>query len=353
MIYISLEKRLRAFYKLGLFFKYFNNNLITKVIDDSFYEDFKSTIRSVEKSNHGFILPFVLKSLDGLSFLLDKNLLDEWVGHYCIGALNHSPKKVGVVMAGNIPFVGFHDLLSVLITGNILCAKFSSKDDLLMTQLVRVLIAIEPLFEHYIVVVDKLAGFDAIIATGSNNTSRYFDYYFGKYPNIIRRNRNSIAVITGNETNEELIKLGDDIFLYLGLGCRNVSKVFIPAGFDISKLFVAFDKYSFLQKVVKYMNNYDYYKSIYLLNQILFLENEFVILKEDDSLHSPLSVVFYQYFTSMAQVRAYIGSNADLLQCVVSSNAQIDGSVAFGSSQMPGLFDYADGVDTVSFLLGL
>jgi hypothetical protein len=247
--------------------------------------------------------------------------------------------------------VGFHDLLCVLLSGHIALLKLSSDDNVLMPFFIKLLEYYEPEFTKVIQFSEgKLTKFDAVIATGSNNTAAHFKSYFGKYPHIIRKNRTSAAVITGNESTEDLKKLGRDIFLYFGLGCRNVSKLLVPEGYSFDKLFEAVFDYKFVVDNKKYGNNYDYNRTIYLLNLEKFLDNNFLIIKEDKGLFSPVSVLFYQEFASEKEVKEYIEANKKDLQCIVGNGP---GMIPFGYSQAPVITDYADGVDTLKFLVNL
>ncbi|RZK71074.1 MAG: acyl-CoA reductase, partial [Pedobacter sp.] len=265
------------------------------------------------------------------------------------------PKKVGLILAGNIPLVGFHDVLSVLATGNIALIKLSSSDDKLLPAVLRELCKIEPALEGQVVYVERLKDFEAVIATGSNNTSRYFDYYFGKVPNIIRKNRTSVAVLTGQETQEEIAQLGHDLFDYFGLGCRNVSKIYVPENYEIKNFFEPIEQYNDIINHFKYNNNYDYNKSIYLVNSAKHFDNGFLLLKEDEGFSSPLAVLYYQSYHDIKKVEQVLTEQAENLQCIVSkANLNIPtGILQFGESQHPKLWDYADNVDTIKFLNSL
>lgn len=260
-----------------------------------------------------------------------------------------------MILAGNIPLVGIHDVLSVLISGNHALIKASSQDNRLIKAVLNRLVAIEPAIAKQFTFVERLEGFDAVIATGSNNSSRYFEYYFGKVPHIIRKNRNSVAVLTGHETNEQLFSLGADIFSYFGLGCRNVSKIFIPRDYRLATFFEAIEPYHDIIDHHKYNNNYDYNKSIYLVNRNEHLDNGFLLLKEDTGLISPLAVLFYEYYDDMEELSAKLNDQSSNIQCIVSETPLNVNSqpVAFGKSQSPALWDYADGVDTMDFLTKL
>jgi hypothetical protein len=249
--------------------------------------------------------------------------------------------------------VGFHDFLSVLISGHKVLAKLSSNDKQLLPYLTGQLLVIEPGFQEFISFTEeKLENFDAVIATGSNNTARYFDYYFGKYPNIIRKNRNSVAVLNGTESAEQLEALANDIFRFFGLGCRNVSKLFIPKDYNFDNFFKAMFTWKHVINDHKYINNYDYNKAVYLMSLLPVLDNEFLLLKEDSGYSSPISVVFYEYYEDTEILRQKLDENSESIQCVVADGG-IVAAIPFGKTQSPQLWDYADGVDTLDFLLKL
>ena len=263
--------------------------------------------------------------------------------------------KIGLVLAGNIPLVGFHDVLCVLVSGRYAMIKASTNDARLLKYVLKLLTDIAPEFGRQFNFADRLAGFDAVIATGSNNTSRYFDYYFGKVPNIIRKNRNSVALLTGSETKEQLFMLGHDIFDYFGLGCRNVSKILVPAGYDFVPFFEAIEPHQPVINHHKYNNNYDYNKSIYLVNGDNHFDNGFLLLKEDVRLTSPLAVVFFEYYENLQAAEDRLNEMAEAVQCIVTTAPVkvVDQVVGFGKSQQPSLWDYADRVNTLAFLNGL
>ena len=279
---------------------------------------------------------------------LTQENLDQWLQPY---ALDSEPQKtVGLILAGNVPMVGFHDVLSVLISGNKALIKLSSNDQLLIPFLLKYLVAVAPEFaDRYEITKERLEHFDAVIATGSDNTARYFDYYFGKYPNIIRKNRNSVAVLNGNETKEDLIALGEDIFRYYGLGCRNVSKLFVPKDYNFDLFFEAMYAYKDIIEYEKYANNYDYNKAVYLMSNYKILDNGFLTIREDASFASPISSVFYEYYENLDALQTQLQQQQDKIQCVVS-NKLMANSLPFGTTQTPALWDYADGVDTLAFL---
>tara|TARA_R110000787_G_scaffold284341_1_gene397934 strand:- start:16823 stop:17887 length:1065 start_codon:yes stop_codon:yes gene_type:complete len=352
---MQLNKRIQAFVKLGDFMSQFSSeNYIKKdniPFNDSFFEEMTDAIQ-LSKSYNGWFtennVQFAFKSWEDA--LNEENLL-KWTAKY---DLEKSPNhNIAMVLAGNIPLVGFHDFLSVLISGNRVIAKLSSNDKLILPFLAKYLIAIEPEFENKIVFTEgRLENFDAVIATGSNNTARYFEYYFGKYPNIIRKNRNSVTVLSGNETSEELINLSTDIFRYFGLGCRNVSKLFIPKDYNFDAFFNAMFTWKEVINDNKYINNYDYNKAVYLMSNINLLDNEFLLLKEDPSFSSPISVTFYEYYDSLDSVKENLIAEKDNIQCIVS-NLGIKNEIKFGETQKPRLWDYADNIDTLDFLIKL
>lgn len=260
--------------------------------------------------------------------------------------------KIGLILAGNIPLVGFHDVLCVLASGHHALIKASSNDTRLIKYILNLLVEIAPEFKTRFTFVERLAHFDAVIATGSNNTSRYFEYYFGKVPHIIRKNRNSIALLTGNETKEQLFLLGHDIFDFFGLGCRNVSKLLVPAGYDFVPFFEAVEPHQPIIHHHKYNNNYDYNKSIYLVNSDKHLDNGFLLVKEDERLASPLAVLYFEYYDDMPAATSRLAELSEAIQCIVTHGHIDIGNqvVDFGQSQQPRLWDYADGVDTMAFL---
>jgi hypothetical protein len=339
MAMLTAEKLIIAFKKLSQF-----------LADPD--EDFRGYISAARNSNAWFTPQEVDRSLKALNVMLNEADLQTWFKEIKITEI---PKKVGLILAGNIPLVGFHDVLSVLATGNIALIKLSSSDDKLLPAVLRELCKIEPALEGQVVYVERLKDFEAVIATGSNNTSRYFDYYFGKVPNIIRKNRTSVAVLTGQETQEEIAQLGHDLFDYFGLGCRNVSKIYVPENYEIENFFEPIEQYNDIINHFKYNNNYDYNKSIYLVNSARHFDNGFLLLKEDEGFSSPLAVLYYQSYHDIKEVEQVLTEQAENLQCVVS-NADLNiptGILQFGESQHPKLWDYADNVDTIKFLNSL
>lgn len=348
---MELGKHIESFIKLGEFLRSFSGENTESVFNNRF----EDIVRNDHIQNPWFIENNVRQAINAIGESLQPEKLELWINKYDkLQSQNKLPKTIGLVTAGNIPLVGFHDFITVLISGNKYLGKLSSKDNRLLKFISEYLIDLDSDYRDLIEFTgDKLENFDAVIATGSNNTARYFEYYFGKYPNIIRKNRNSVAVLTGNETKNEIELLADDIFSYFGLGCRSVSKLLIPANYCFDDFFENLQKYEFVYQHNKYANNYDYNKSIYLMNQVQHLDNGFVILKEDQNLSSPIGVLFFQYYSNIDKVAEFLELNKDQIQCVVSKPGIIKDSVPFGKAQSPELWDYADNVDTMNFLLDL
>jgi hypothetical protein len=351
---MTAKQRINAFVQLGQFLEQFTVDKPWEGYDNGVsqadYEDFNKLIEHVHVYNGWFTPVMVRKALAGIRSWLYADVLEKWLAAYPVK--EHAPDKfhtVAVIMAGNIPLVGFHDALCVLITGNRIMAKFSSDDSALMPFLLKYLVQIEPGFDELVRIAnDKLTNFDAVIATGSNNSARYFEQYFGKYPHIIRQNRTSVAVIDGQENKDELTALGHDIFDFYGLGCRNVSKLYVPKGYDLDRFFGAIFGFKDVINHKKYGNNYDYHKAIYLMNRDKLIENGFLVLKEDKSLFSPVGILHYEYYTDKAQVEKDLEAHQEEIQCVAGH-----GHIPFGQTQLPKVDDYADGVDTMRFITGL
>ena len=313
-------------------------------------DEFAEIISNEHRYNAWFTPASVKKAVTAAGKMLNATDLATWLAKYNLE--NTAGKKIGLILAGNIPLVGFHDVVCVLASGNHALIKASAQDARLIKHVLDKLVTIDNRFEGQFSFVERLENFDAVIATGSNNTSRYFEYYFGKVPNIIRKNRNSLAVLTGNETEHQLYKLGHDIFDYFGLGCRNVSKLLVPKGYDLTPFFEAIEPYHPIIDHHKYNNNYDYNKSIYLVNSDKHLDNGFLLVKEDERFVSPLAVLYFSYYDNLQAAEQLINDESAQIQCVVSAaplqvNTQV---VDFGQSQHPALWDYADGVDTMDFL---
>lgn len=350
---MDLQQRINAFSKLGNFLSQFTTNGIKK--DDTieanalFFDGFKHQIKLAKEHNGWFTEANIFFSLESWSNALKKSNITQWISKYNFNIENS--KTIAIIMAGNIPLVGFHDFLSVLISGHSVLVKQSSNDKHLLPFLAKYLEVVEPGFKGKISFTeDKLENFDAVIATGSDNTARYFEYYFKNKPSIIRKNRNSVAVLTSNETKEELEALSDDIFRYYGLGCRNVSKLFVPKNYDFDAFFNAVYKWHPVIHEAKYANNYDYNKAVYLMSEFDMLENGFLMVKEDQSYASPIATVFYETYSSKKDLEQKLSADKDKIQCIVSKGF-IENKIAFGKTQKPELWDYADNVDTVEFLL--
>jgi hypothetical protein len=333
---MNLAERIRAFHSLGI------------KIDQLSTDERNILIDQARNLNPWFVPESVELSLAGISHFLKEEHLTKWVSPYSLA--NEKKKKVGIAMAGNIPLVGFHDYLSVLISGNDLVIKLSSQDSYLLPVINSWLIDIEPRFAGKIQFEERLNLADAIIATGSDNTARYFEYYFRNKPHIIRKNRASIAILMGDEDSIHLTELGKDVFSYFGLGCRNISKVFVPEGYEFIQLLDSWDGYKEIINHHKYANNYDYQKSILLVNKVPHLDNGFVLLTQSEQLVSPISVLYFETYTTQADLKKKINTQRDKIQCMVSANGWYKNSVPFGKAQFPELWDYADGIDTLTFL---
>jgi hypothetical protein len=314
-----------------------------------FFDHFENLIQLSQSHNGWYTPENVYFSIQSWAKALTEENLTQWLSAYTFEPKD--PKNIGLILAGNIPLVGFHDFLSVLITGNNVLIKTSSNDQFLLPFLAKYLMVIEPEFAQKITFVEgKLENFDGVIATGSNNTARYFEYYFKDKPSIIRKNRNSIAVLNGKETKKQLEALGEDIFRYFGLGCRNVSKIFVPKGYSFTDFFEAIFKYQDIIHYEKYANNYDYNKAVFLMSNFKLLDNGFLTIKEDSSYASPISSVFFEFYDSIEELQLRLQSESGQIQCIVS-NKLVEKSIDFGQTQKPNLWDYADNVDTISFLL--
>ncbi|WP_213279138.1 acyl-CoA reductase [Chryseobacterium indologenes] len=308
--------------------------------------DFELLLKRSEIENPWFTIDNQKFALQQWADLLTEENIKKWLGNYSISKIS---KRVGLILAGNIPLVGFHDVMSVVLGNHIPVIKLSSKDK----RMIPFLLKKWNEFSNESVVfefVERLENFDAVIATGSNNTARYLEYYFKNHLSIIRKNRTSVAVLKGDETNEELELLAKDIFQYFGLGCRNVTRIFIPQDFVIDRLFESFLAFQDIINHNKYANNYDYNRAVYLLNQDKFWDNNFVMLKEDDKLFSPLSVINFSRYESLDDVKTFIAENEENIQCVVSKEELGLNVIPFGEAQNPGLDTYADNVDTMKFL---
>ncbi|MBD2715136.1 hypothetical protein KBK19_08820 [Microvirga sp. STR05] len=333
------SERLTAFVALG--------QLLSRLPE----EELASLTSRARNQNAWFDTPNVESAIRGVAGLLSEDSLRHWAARY--PAEPATPRQIGVVMAGNIPLVGFHDALCVLLSGHTLLAKLSKDDTVLMQWILEQLKRLEPRFADQIQIADRLNAADAFIATGSDNTARYFEYYFGKKPNIIRRNRTSVAVLTGREEAHDLGLLGEDIFRYYGLGCRNVSKLYVPHTYDFTPLLDSLQPWHHIPDHHKYQNNYDYNKSILLVNRVPHLDTGFLLLTESAQLVSPISVLHYSTYSNEVDLVDQLTDVAAQTQCIVSGGGQWAGSFPFGRAQRPAVSDYADGVDTMAFLAEL
>ncbi|MCD4736642.1 MAG: hypothetical protein K8R53_11405 [Bacteroidales bacterium] len=349
---MKLDNRINSFDALG--------NSLEKVVSENIGAGLTAgekkvydLIISMEYYNPWFTEMNVRMSVRSIALSLYKENIYKWIAP-CKELLESTTTSitVGVVLAGNVPAVGFSDFLTVLISGHSFLGKLSSKDDKLLPAIANLLIEIEPQFIDYIQFTDeRLENFDAIIATGSNNSSRYFDYYFSAYPHIIRKNRNGVAVIHGEERDEALQDLGIDVFSYFGLGCRNISKIYFPEGYKPEKLLDNWDVHNAVSDHHKYNNNYEYYKSIFLINQTPHLDNGFILFKEDSAIPTPVAVLNYEYYSSLGALEKKLSHQSENIQCIVGDPENNIKYIPFGQSQYPQLWDYADGVNTLEFLL--
>lgn len=338
---MKLEERIVLFSELG-------KSLSQKIETEDFQE-----VLTYAKSKNGWFTIDNLKN--SIQTIIDKYLneseLRKFVALYPLEYFEpNEPKKVGIIAAGNIPLVGIQDLIHVVLAGHVAVFKASTQDEILIQYIMRELKSFNSDIVRFLVLADRLNNMDAYIATGSGNTSRYFDYYFASKPHIIRKNRTSVAVLTGTETKIELADLGNDIFSYFGLGCRNIAKLFVPTGYDFTPFFEAIEYWNTISMHSKYNNNYDYMKSIYLVNGVQHLDNGFLLLKNDENLASPISTLFYENYVDVESLEKRLESQKDEIQVVVSKIPVMKNSYGFGESQSPGLADYADNVDTMEFL---
>ncbi|WP_291287631.1 acyl-CoA reductase [Flavobacterium sp.] len=350
------EKK-QSFIALGRFLSQFSeaeNTRNESVLGNELFFDAFIKLIDLSQSHNGWYTPEQVHfAINSWGEALTEENLEKWLSPYAeaFEKAGKTEKTVALILAGNIPLVGFHDFLSVLITGNKALIKTSSNDQHLLPFLAKYLIFVDESLKDKITFVEgKLENFDAVIATGSNNTARYFEYYFKDKPSIIRKNRNSVAVLNGKETHEELEALGEDIFRYFGLGCRNVSKLFVPKDYSFDAFFQAIFKYQDVIHYEKYANNYDYNKAVFLMSNFKLLDNGFLTLKEDPSYASPISSVFYEFYENIEELQARLEADSEQIQCIVSHDL-IQNSITFGQTQKPRLWDYADNIDTITFLL--
>ncbi|MBW8051204.1 MAG: acyl-CoA reductase [Cytophagales bacterium] len=355
---MNLEKRIRSFIHLG--------EKLSRLLGlkDNNFEEF---CRDAIGKNSWFTSGNVKLALGGIIKYLNEDDLRKWLQNYKISKITKSSnhritksKRVGVVMAGNIPMVGFHDFLTVLLSGYHIYVKLSSQDPILLKKIAGILIEIEPEFEqliHFVPLLDLSSGqkkLNAIIATGSDNSTRYFEYYFREVPHIVRKNRTSCAILDGTEGTDEFRSLGEDILFFFGLGCRNVSKLFVPDKWnEFDRFLKSIKNFEYVPEHSKYANNYHYNKAVLLVNEVQYSDNGFLLMTENDALVSPISVVYYEHYQSLSDLDDKIQRVADNIQCIVSKKAWYPGSIGFAETQKPHVWDYADGVDTMEFLLEL
>ncbi|MCC7301984.1 MAG: acyl-CoA reductase [Bacteroidia bacterium] len=300
-------------------------------------------------SNGWFTSTEIKRAIAAIAEMLEPGTMEKWLKPYTFPVA--VPKTIAVILAGNIPLVGFHDILCVLVSGHRAMVKMSSADAVLLPAVLDLLENADPALRKRILLVEgKMTGFDAVIATGSNNSARYFEYYFGKYPHLFRRNRTSVAVLDGNESGRDLAALGNDIFSYYGLGCRNVTKLYIPEEYDLNRFFEAMYPFRDVLLNKKYGNNYDYYRALYLMNSSSILDNNFLLLKEDAGLHSPPAVLYYERYRNIASLEDKLRMLEESIQCIVGSVNVLGRNIPFGSAQRPAPWNYADGEDTLRFL---
>jgi hypothetical protein len=346
---MNLHERIHAFTQLGLEFK----AILQGNPQTNAGKVLLERMPTLNLGNGWFSSENIQHRFQGIADNLSQQALSTWLNAYTIPETEPC-KTIGVILAGNIPLVGFDDFLAILISGNCFLGKTASDDAYLPQAVAAILTELEPRFTNRIAFNDRLANFDAVIATGSGNSARYFNHYFGKYPHIIRSNRNGIAILDGSETDEELKALGEDIFRYFGLGCRNISKLFVPPNYSFNRFFeniVHMGEELMMNK--KYMNNYEYHKTLFLMNNTPLLDNNFVVLKEDSEIASPVGMIFHETYANAENLKARLESLATNIQVVVSHSSAIAACQPFGHAQKPQLADYADGVDTLQFLLNL
>ena len=355
---MDISTRINAFSELSKFLLTVSENKSSQNLPEKYkkhYIIFEKIIENEYINNGWFVSENIKYALKSIALASTKEKLTKWLAPYNEKLQNSKKKIIAVILAGNIPIVGFHDFISVLISGNIFLGKLSSKDKKLMYALKDILLEIEPKFKDYInLTTEKLTNFDAVIATGSDNSTRYFKYYFGKYPHIIRSNRNSIAVLTGEETKDDFDKLATDIFMYFGLGCRSISKIFVPENYNFDKFYEGIFKYKNIIEHNKYANNYTYNRTIYLMKKSKFYDNGFLMLVNSTNISSPISVLFFEYYSNIENLSKYLNHQKNKIQCVVSKTQLKDTDViSFGKTQQPELWDYADNIDILEFIISI
>ena len=338
---MNLDQHIKSLIKLGQQIVQFDDSDLSNIIHQAYVQ------------NNWFDQDEMKHCLKAWSNQLTEENLIEWTSRYNFSK-KADPKNVGLILAGNIPLVGLHDIICVLLSGNKALVKLSAKDTFMMKFIIFSLYQIDEAYKERIEIVERLTDHDAIIATGSNNSSRYFEHYFGNYPNIIRKNRTSIALLDGKESKAQLEALGNDIFRYFGLGCRNISKIYVPQDYKLDPIFEALASFEPIMHNNKYKNNYDYNCTLLLMNQVKFLSNDFLMLKEDTSLHAPTGTVHIERYEDQADLKAKIDTiDQETIQCISSDHINVPNHIQLGQCQHPQLWDYADNIDTIEFLLGL
>lgn len=348
----TIQNRISAFVELGKFLGQFTQKETAQKneikFNDLFFDGYKHQLKIAGENNTWFTKENLLFATESWSKALTKENIQQWIANANLG--ENDSKQVAVIMAGNIPLVGFHDFVSVLIAGHSVLVKQSSNDKHLLPFLAKYLEYVQPELKGKITFTEqKLTDFDAVIATGSNNTARYFEFYFKDKPSIIRKSRNSVAVLTGNETPQDLENLSNDVFCYFGLGCRSVSKLYVPKNYNFDAFFTGMYNKQEIINNAKYANNYDYNKAVYLMSEFDILENGFLMIKEDESYASPIASVFYEYYDNIEDLKVKLKQDKEKIQCVVARNFTAN-EIAFGETQNPQLWDYADGINTLEFL---
>lgn len=344
---MSLEQKIKSLVKVGEILYQFNQN---KGENSSFFLELDNIVKFAEIKNPWFTQKNIFTAFDYWGNILTYENISNWISKYKTINNDVSKKTIGLILAGNIPMVGLHDCICVLITGHRAQIKLSSKDNILIPFILNLWKNFYKDLEFKIV--EKLEFYDAVITTGSNNTAKYFEYYFKDIPHIIRKNRTSLAILEGNESGKDLDNLAKDIFTYFGLGCRNVTQIFIPENYNLDNIFKSFLPYQDVINHNKYTNNYEYNKAIYLMNEDKFWDNNFIMLKESEDLYSPIGVIFYKHYQEIFSLNNYISQNKNKIQCVVSNSESIRFTkISFGKTQYPKLNEYADGIDTIEFLL--
>ena len=301
--------------------------------------------------NPWFTSDNVVKCYGSWGKALAADKVGEFSSRYHALSPGKEPKTIGIISAGNIPLVGLHDILCCLLSGHKALIKLSGRDADLTQTVINILELLEPSLKGMVAIAEeRLTNFDAIIATGSNNSARYFEYYFAKYPHIIRKNRNGVALLTGKETKEELEALGNDIYQYFGLGCRNVAKIFVPKGYAFAPLFEAIEPWNELINHNKYANNYSYSRALWLIDLAPHFDTGFMLVRRSEAFTSPIATLYYEEYENLEQIIAFLNQNIEQLQCVVGNVEGVPLKVNFGQTQQPELWDFADGVDTMKFL---